>query len=181
MQHLDIPDGMPTLSKGSHSPGDGEACIMEIVSLLTGEAWGDRPEAVHPLLRGMAIVVNDRIPDEHRYLLNPLIGWFFGTNNALLDEDLCNYVGIDIYTEDYDETDVVTHAEVGLTSYLRDEGRRPLDLNEIEVLDEEESAEYAKLLVIWLEGGLDLADQVLQHVPYQITQDDLLKIEQFVI
>ncbi len=74
-----IPAGLPTLSAGAHKPGDGKACVMELVSFLAGESWTDSPECTHPVLARMAQVVNDRLPDDERHLLVPLIGRLFGT------------------------------------------------------------------------------------------------------
>ena len=69
-----------TLSEGGHEPGDGKACIMEYVALLAGEAWSDNPMCTHPVLASMAREANDRMNDENRHLLVPLIGRLFGTS-----------------------------------------------------------------------------------------------------
>lgn len=74
------PDGLPTLSRGSHRAHDGEACVMEYVSLLAGEDWTDRPRCTHPMLSAAARVVNDSLHDDARHLMIPLIGRLFGTN-----------------------------------------------------------------------------------------------------
>ena len=74
-----IPEFLPTLSVGAHDPGSGEACVMEMVSLLAGEEWSDRPSCTHPALAAMARNVNDRLPDCERHRLVPLIGRLFGT------------------------------------------------------------------------------------------------------
>ena len=47
---MTTPDFLPTLSSGSHDAEQGEACVMEYVSMLAGEEWSDRPECTHPLL-----------------------------------------------------------------------------------------------------------------------------------
>lgn len=75
-------NGLPTLSKGAHQPGDGKACVMEYVALLAGEPWTDSPSCTHPVLARAAQVVNDRLPDEERHQLVPLIGRLFGTADA---------------------------------------------------------------------------------------------------
>ncbi|MEH3033836.1 MAG: hypothetical protein PGN07_07295 [Aeromicrobium erythreum] len=74
-----IPDAMPTISAGPHDPGDGQACLMEYVSLLAGEEWSDRPECTHPLLAHEARTVNDGLPDRDRGRLVPLVGRLLGT------------------------------------------------------------------------------------------------------
>ena len=74
------PEGLPTLAKGAHQPGDGKACVMEYVALLNGESWTDHPECTHPVLAEVSRSVNDRMADENRHLLVPLIGRLFGTS-----------------------------------------------------------------------------------------------------
>jgi hypothetical protein len=46
---------------------------MEMVSYLAGERWTDRPKCTHPLLGGLARVVNDHTTDEGRSRLIQLI------------------------------------------------------------------------------------------------------------
>ncbi|AWB91785.1 hypothetical protein [Aeromicrobium chenweiae] len=74
-----VPDALPTLSAGSHDSSQGEACVMEYVSLLAGEEWSDRPECTHELLAHEARTVNDLLRDSDRPRLVPLIGRLFGT------------------------------------------------------------------------------------------------------
>ena len=76
---MTAPDGLPTLASGKHDPDDGEACVMEYVALLAGEAWTDSPACTHPVLAEAARSVNDRMHDDERHLLVPLIGRLFGT------------------------------------------------------------------------------------------------------
>jgi len=80
-----IPEGVPTLSAGAHSPSEGKACVMEYVALLAGESWTDAPTCTHPALARAAQVVNDRLPDSERHRLVPLIGRLFGTAEAGTD------------------------------------------------------------------------------------------------
>ena len=82
-----IPDNMPTLSGGKHDPREGKACVMEYVSLLAGEKWSDSPSCTHPVLAAMARNVNDRLPDDERHLLVPLIGRLFGTAETGTDHE----------------------------------------------------------------------------------------------
>ena len=76
---MSTPDFMPTLSAGAHDSDDGEACVMEYVSLLAGEQWSDRPECTHPILAHEARTANDLLLDTDRPRLVPLIGRLFGT------------------------------------------------------------------------------------------------------
>ncbi len=76
---MDLPDALPTLSAGSHDADNGEACVMEYVSLLAGEEWSDRPDCTHPLLAHEARTTNDLLRESDRSRLVPLIGRLFGT------------------------------------------------------------------------------------------------------
>ena len=61
-----IPDGLPILSRGKHRTPRSGACFMEMASLLAGERWTDQPQCTHPLLAGLARLVNDSISDAGR-------------------------------------------------------------------------------------------------------------------
>lgn len=76
---MHVPDALPTISAGSHDAENGEACVMEYVSLLAGEEWSDRPDCTHPLLAHEARTANDLLRDSDRARLVPLIGRLFGT------------------------------------------------------------------------------------------------------
>ncbi|MCL3818260.1 hypothetical protein [Aeromicrobium wangtongii] len=76
---MPTPDFLPSLSAGAHDAEQGEACVMEYVSLLAGEEWSDRPECTHPLLAHEARTTNDLLRDGDRSRLVPLIGRLFGT------------------------------------------------------------------------------------------------------
>lgn len=53
---------------------------MEMASYLAGERWSDHPKCTHPLLAAMAREVNDRLGDEARQDLLPLIPSVVGLN-----------------------------------------------------------------------------------------------------
>ena len=61
-----IPDGLPVLSRGKHRSPRSGACFMEMASVLAGEKWSDQPHCTHPLLAGLARLVNDSISDTGR-------------------------------------------------------------------------------------------------------------------
>lgn len=67
------PDFMPLLSPGKHRNPRKGACFMEMASYLAGERWSDHPSCTHPLLAGMAREVNDRVGDDARQRLVPMI------------------------------------------------------------------------------------------------------------
>lgn len=66
MAHRLVPDGLPVLSRGKHRTPRSGACFMEMASLLAGEKWTDQPQCTHPLLAGLARLVNDSISDAGR-------------------------------------------------------------------------------------------------------------------
>ncbi len=73
---------LPILSRGKHrSPRKG-ACFMEMASFLAGERWSDHPRCTHPLLAGVARLVNDQTTDEGRPSLAPLIPSVIGLTST---------------------------------------------------------------------------------------------------
>ena len=84
---MNVLDGLPTLSRGSHDPDSGKACVMEYVALLAGEAWSDGPTCTHPSLAWHARRANDSLNDEDRHLLVPMILRLFGTNEPVNEMD----------------------------------------------------------------------------------------------
>jgi len=93
---MNIPEGLPTLSAGAHRPGDGKACVMEYVALLAGEPWSDTPACTYPPLASVAQVVNDRLRDEDRHLLVPLIGRLFGTTAPVDDAAFARFAAMSV-------------------------------------------------------------------------------------
>lgn len=77
-----VPEGLPSIERGGHTPGEGKACIMEYVSLIAGEQWSDSPACTHPWLAQMARSLNDNMLDRERHLLIPLVGPLMGTGVA---------------------------------------------------------------------------------------------------
>lgn len=68
-----LPDGIPVLSDGHHRSPRRGACFMELASVLAGEKWSDHPPCTHPLLAELARQVNDRVDDEERQRLLPMV------------------------------------------------------------------------------------------------------------
>jgi hypothetical protein len=82
------PDLMPVLSRGKHySPRRG-ACFMEFASYLAGERWSDHPSCTHPLLAGLARLVNDYTSDAQRQRLAPLVPSVVGLTSDDVRVDL---------------------------------------------------------------------------------------------
>jgi hypothetical protein len=67
------PELLPMLSRGKHRNPRKGACFMELASYLAGERWSDHPDCTHPLLAGVARLVNDYTSDEARPMLAGLI------------------------------------------------------------------------------------------------------------
>ncbi|MEN3538152.1 hypothetical protein AAH991_23765 [Microbispora sp. ZYX-F-249] len=71
--HGHMPPAMPMLSRGKHRNPSKGACFMEFASYLAGERWSDHPSCTHPLLAGLARLVNDHTSDAARPRLAELI------------------------------------------------------------------------------------------------------------
>lgn len=69
MAEFGAPNMVPVLSRGKHRNPRKGACFMEFASYLAGERWSDHPACTHPLLAGLARLVNDHTSDESRPLL----------------------------------------------------------------------------------------------------------------
>jgi hypothetical protein len=107
-----IPEFLPTLAAGAHSEGEGQACVMEYVSILAGEKFSDSPSCTDPVLAAAARSVNDWMTDEGRHMLVPLIGRLFGTAErgsdkvgVQLAEFIYNYVHEQIEKNEEQSTD----------------------------------------------------------------------------
>jgi hypothetical protein len=74
-----------TIHEGAHkSPARGH-CVLEIVSMLAGEPWGDHPECVCPVVGAFARRLNDAYgaDDENRTAaFRPLIRKLMGTHGS---------------------------------------------------------------------------------------------------
>ena len=69
---------LPLLSKGRHRNPRKGACFMELASYLAGERWSDHPACTHPLLAGLARLVNDHTTNAHRSELAVLVPSIIG-------------------------------------------------------------------------------------------------------
>jgi hypothetical protein len=73
-----VPDLIPQLSRGKHRNPRKGACFMELASYLAGERWSDHPTCTHPLLAGLARLVNDNTSDAGRGRLVELVPTVIG-------------------------------------------------------------------------------------------------------
>ena len=67
------------LSSGKHANFEDGACIMEMVSYFADEPWSDHPQCACEVLTSYGIRLNDRLDDETRQKLKPLIPLLIGT------------------------------------------------------------------------------------------------------
>jgi hypothetical protein len=85
--HVTTPELVPVLSRGKHRNARRGACFMEMASFLAGERWSDHPSCTHPLLAGLARLVNDTVSDPWRPKLIPLIPSVIGLTSDDLHVD----------------------------------------------------------------------------------------------
>jgi len=99
------------------------------------------------------------------YLLNPLISWFFSTNERELNVPLLEYLGILDVTEDFNWSQMDWATTVNSVATEKFGHETPLSMAESEEM------------VDWLKGALEIADVILTEVkPYQITDQDIVEL-----
>jgi hypothetical protein len=67
------------LKHGSHADVEKGLCVMEAVAYVAGEPHSDHPKCACPRLTAFAIRINDRVDDDTRQKLKPLIPKLVGT------------------------------------------------------------------------------------------------------
>jgi len=70
------------LVKGAGDPRTRKLCVMSFVAFLAGEGHSDRPGAASPLVRELAVTVNDAMPAAMRQELKPFVPRIIGTNDG---------------------------------------------------------------------------------------------------
>ena len=84
-----IPERLIEIESKPLHKGNGKsidtACIMNMVAYVAGEPWSDHPECACPVLTKIAIGLNDRMDDEQRQKLAPLIPLLVGTKGTIDD------------------------------------------------------------------------------------------------
>jgi hypothetical protein len=73
-----VPPAMPLLSRGKHRNPSRGACFMEFTSLLAGGPFTDAPRCVDGELAAVLRGANDKLSDDDRPLLVPLLGRAIG-------------------------------------------------------------------------------------------------------
>ncbi len=82
MRSSSVPELVPVLSPGKHRNPRKGACFMEFASYLAGEKWSDQPACTHPLLAGLARLVNDNVTDDTRVTMVELVPRVVGLNST---------------------------------------------------------------------------------------------------
>jgi hypothetical protein len=75
---VSVPGAMPVLGRGKHSSPARGACFMEYTALLAGEPHDDSPGCVDGELAAVLRGANDKLSDDDRPLLVPLLGRAIG-------------------------------------------------------------------------------------------------------
>jgi hypothetical protein len=71
------------LSKGKHSSPEDGACVMELASMLAGEAFTDHPASVCPVIGSFLRSYNDSIDDKRRQGLYEYASMVVGSRCSL--------------------------------------------------------------------------------------------------
>jgi len=87
---------VPFLRSGKGDwPADG-GCIMQVIDWIHRGGWADTPDCVHPVIRGLAIGINDSVPDQERQRLLDLAPRMMGTSESVPNlaraHDLASFV-----------------------------------------------------------------------------------------
>jgi hypothetical protein len=70
------------LARGRHVSPEAGVCVMELASLLAGEAFSDRPRSVSPVLAAFLRTYNDLVDDRRRQDLFACAADVVGTSGA---------------------------------------------------------------------------------------------------
>lgn len=163
-----IPDFMPTLSHGGHRDPKQGACVMEMVSFITGEKWTDHPRTVHSALAEIARTTNDFVSDDNRSIIANMIPRFIGTNKI---KDADKY-------RDLIRVKLEAHPE--LAPFIGGDSHpgairariRSHFLHETDINKRYTNEEYDKFAMTILEVALDAADEILERGNYEVTLDE---------
>ena len=71
------------LSRGKHHSPEHGACVMELASVLAGEAFTDHPQSACPVIGSFLRAYNDLIDDERRQDLLACAAAVAGTSSSL--------------------------------------------------------------------------------------------------
>jgi hypothetical protein len=90
---------MPDLINGAGMDPSHGACIMQAVAWLSsnGEQWTDAPACTHPVIRRIAIWVNDSVSTQARQELWPLVPRIMGTATGDRQADIRTGVALAVW------------------------------------------------------------------------------------
>lgn len=95
---VEVP-AVPFLRRGAgKTPVEG-GCIMQVISWIHDGSWTDEPPCVHPVIRHLAIRVNDRLDDADRQALIDLGPRMSGTagGDEALTRKLLGFLARQVY------------------------------------------------------------------------------------
>ena len=101
--NLAVLDGL-TLDKGGHVRPEEGACLMEAVSWVAGEEWGDHPSCACPVLGAYGRALNDTLPDDLRQDLVPLVPMLVGSRGDKATEERRGLMAMDWMIRTYTPT-----------------------------------------------------------------------------
>ena len=73
------------LVRGTGNPLLGRLCVMSFVAYLAGDCHTDRPRCASPVIRSMAVLINDQMPPATRQRLTVFAPRIIGTDDGLDD------------------------------------------------------------------------------------------------
>lgn len=171
-----IPDYIPVLTHGGHADPSQGACVMEMVSFITGEKWTDHPRTVYSAIAEIARSTNDFVSDDNRSLIADMIPRFIGTDAIEKDEKLRGKY------KDLLRVKLDSHPEL---EQFKDNGIRPASmlhsvrehfLKEADLDKRYTNEQYDRFAMTILEVALDTADEILERGNYAITKEEAFKI-----
>jgi hypothetical protein len=182
MTELNIPDSIPVLSRGNHTdPRDG-ACVMEMVSVLSGEEFSDSPTCVNSTLRTSAICVNDFVSDDNRNKIALMVPRFIGTSKYVSPVD--HVSPVDKISERFKSEPRFQFLWENKNQYAKYGFKTVEDivtelkghfLMEKNTGKRKTNEEYDDLAILALEISLDEFDKHNERGEYEITLEDAFK------
>jgi hypothetical protein len=90
---MEIPNQLPILSHGKQQPNTGKVCAEQAVNWLASGRLDlgdetDHPDCVQPVLNSLAIYVNDRMSEQNRHKMWPILLRQIGTAKPELEPQL---------------------------------------------------------------------------------------------
>ena len=83
------------LLEGNHEGPTLGACVMEAVAYIAGEEWSDSPACACPVIAAFCRRLNDRMTDEERLALVPLIPRLAGSRADRATEERRRWMLVD--------------------------------------------------------------------------------------